>query len=678
MPRESKSDRLQRIHSECLREFDRISTATRDERLQCLQDRRFYSIAGAQWEGPLSEQFASKPKFEVNKIHLSVLRIFNEYRANRIDVKFRPKDGKLNDSASEKVQSLFRADVEDSNGQEAYDNAFEEAVGGGVGAIRLRASYDDDEDDDNDYQRIRIEPIFDADTTVYFDLNSRRADKADARSCYVLTPMTKDAYEAEWGDDPASWPKEVEQTEFDWYQADIVYVAEVYRVEDVKETVRTFQLLDGSEERYTDDELDDDDGKLRKELAASGAKEIKQKKATRRKVRKYIMSGGGVLEDCGHIAGKCIPVVPVFGKRWVVDGIERAMGQVRLAKDAQRLKNMQLSKLAEISALSSVEKPIFAPEQVSGHEMMWAEDNIKNHPFLLTNPITDANGAAVPAGPLAYTKVPNIPPAMAAALQITEQDMADILGKSASADEVMSNTSGRTVELVQQRLDMQSFIYIDNFARALKRLGEVWLSMAKEVYVEEGREMKTVAADGKVALLEIKRPTINEDGAMEVENDLSAMDFDVAVDVGPSSQSRRSSTVRSLTALMGLAQDPATQSVLMSLTLANLEGEGLSDVRDYFRRQLLQIGAVKPTEEEAEAMAQAAQNQQPDPNQVLAQSLAEEATAKAAKARADTVRTVADAERIRADAELKKAETLKVVAEVDGATGGVAGMPPRR
>ena len=51
---------------------------------------------------------------------------------------------------------------------------------------------------------------------------------------------------------------------------------------------------------------------------------------------------------------------------------------VRLAKDAQRLKNMQLSKLGEISSLSTVEKPIVTPEQIAGHQNMWKEDNIKD------------------------------------------------------------------------------------------------------------------------------------------------------------------------------------------------------------------------------------------------------------------------------------------------------------
>jgi small subunit ribosomal protein S7 len=108
-----------------------VPVEVRTERQQALADRRFYSIAGAQWEGPLGEQFENKPKFEVNKVHLAVIRIFNEYRANRIDVSFRPKDGTNGDEWVDTVQSLYRADEEDSNAQEAFDNAFEEAVGGG-------------------------------------------------------------------------------------------------------------------------------------------------------------------------------------------------------------------------------------------------------------------------------------------------------------------------------------------------------------------------------------------------------------------------------------------------------------------------------------------------------------------------------------------------------------------
>jgi hypothetical protein len=103
-----------------------------------LQDRRFYSLAGSQWEGPLWDQYENKPKFEVNKIMLAVIRIVNEYRNNRITVDYVSKDGVENDKLAEVCDGLYRADEQASVADEAYDNAFEEAVGGGIGAWRLR------------------------------------------------------------------------------------------------------------------------------------------------------------------------------------------------------------------------------------------------------------------------------------------------------------------------------------------------------------------------------------------------------------------------------------------------------------------------------------------------------------------------------------------------------------
>lgn len=653
MARISRDQQLANLHAEALAEFDNIQTALRDERLQCLQDRRFYSLAGAQWEGPLWDQYENKPKFEVNKVHLAVMRVVNEYRNNRITVDFVSKDGEERDDLADTCDGLYRADEQDSVADEAYDNAFEEAVGGGFGAWRLRTVYEDEEDPDNDKQRIRIEPIFDADSSVFFDLEAKRQDKADAKRCFVITAMTREAYKDTWNDDPTSWPKIIHQYEFDWCTPDVVYVAEYYRVEEKAETVRIFRTIAGEEERYTQADFDKDET-LEETLEAVGTVEVRRKKFKTRRVHKYIMSGGKILEDAGYIAGKCIPIVPVYGKRWFVDNVERCMGHVRLAKDAQRLKNMQLSKLGEISALSSVEKPILTPEQVAGHQVMWAEDNLKDYPYLLINPITDQNGNQAVSGPVAYTRSPAIPPAMAALLQITEQDMQDILGNAQQADKMVSNISGKAVEMIQSRLDMQTFIYMSNFAKGMKRCGEIWLSMAREVYSEDGRKMKAITASGDVQAVELLKPMVDQEtGEIVLQNDLSSASFDVDVEVGPSSSSKRAATVRALTGMLAITSDPETSQVLQAMAMMNMEGEGISDVRDFFRKKLVRMGVVKPTEDEAEELAAMLQGQQ-DPNAIFLQAAAEEATAKAAKARADTVKTVADAGLSRA----RTAETL--------------------
>ena len=649
-------DKLADIHQQARAEFDQIQSALYQERMNCLGDRRFCSLSGAQWEGPLGQQFENKPRFEVNKVHMAVQRIINEYRNNRIGVYFVSKEGEEYDKLADTCAGLYRADEQSPTAEEAYDNAFEEAVMGGFGAWRLRTEYKNEEDPEEDEQRVCIEPIFDADTSVYFDLGAKRQDKADAKRCFVLTSMTYDAYKAERNDDPSTWPKTITRSQFDWYTPSVVYVAEYYVVEEVSQQIRIYRDFSGKEESLGPDELDEEE-----EMLATGWKEVRRKKVKTRKVRKYIMSGAKILEDCGYIAGKNIPIVPVYGKRWFVDNVERCMGHVRLAKDAQRLKNMQLSKLGEIAALSAMEKPILVPEQVAGHQLMWAEDNLKNYPYLLVNPITDSNGNTSAGGPVAYTKPPSIPPSMAALLQLTEADMQEILGSPQQGDKMVSHLSGKTVELIQQRLDMQTFIYMSNMAKAVKRCGEIWLSIARDIFVEQGRKMKSVASNGKMESVELMKPVVNEEGEIEYENDMSDAEYDVEVTVGPSSTTKRQATVRALTDMMTLTQDPEMTQVLSAMAMLNMEGEGIEDVRDYFRKKLLRMGVVRPTDTEAQEIAAEAQNAQPDPQAQYLQAASEEAIARASKAQADSILAVAKAEEARA----KTTETLSKVSTTD-------------
>jgi hypothetical protein len=240
--------------------------------------------------------------------------------------------------------------------------------------------------------------------------------------------------------------------------------------------------------------------------------------------------------------------------------------------------------------------------------------------------------------------------------------MQDILGNPSGADKMVSNISGKAVEMIQQRLDMQTFIYMSNFAKAMKRCGEVWLSMAKDVYIEEGRTMKVITEDESTDTVKLMTPTIDQEtGEVRMANDLSAAKFDVNVEVGPSSSSKRAATVRALTGMMQITQDPETLQVLGAMSMMNMEGEGIGEVRDFFRQRLIKMGVVKPTDKEMEALMAEAQNQKEDPNSIFLQAAAEEAVAKASQARASTIKTVADAELSRA----KTAETLAKTGEID-------------
>jgi hypothetical protein len=252
--------------------------------------------------------------------------------------------------------------------------------------------------------------------------------------------------------------------------------------------------------------------------------------------------------------------------------------------------------------------------------------------------------------------------------------MQDILGNQGEGDKIVSNISGKAIEMIQQRLDNQTFIYVSNFAKAMKRCGEIWLSMAQEVYVEEDRAMKGVDSANEMQQVVLMRPRVDEEtGRLELDNDLSRAKFDVVADVGPSSSSQKAATVRALTGMMSITSDPETQQVLQALSMMNMEADGIADVRDFFRKRLVSMGVVKPTETELEEMAALAGQEQPtDPNAIYLQAAAEEAVAKAEKARADVLNTIADAE-------LTQAKTATELAKLQGVAPSPApAMPSER
>lgn len=676
--RKKRPEYLAAVHKESLEGFAASYDPSQEERKSALQDRRFALVPGAQYEGQLAAMFENKPKFECNKINVALLALKGEYRKNRISVDFVPKDGAEADELADVLDGLYRADEVDSGGQEAHDTAFDEMGTGGMGAWRLRPVEEDPDDDENEQQRIAFEPIHDADQNVFFNVGARKHDKSDATQCWVLNPIPRSEYEAQYKDNPSNWPTlSGSLNVYDWCTPDVVTIAEYYRkVRKTEEYEVWRDPISGAETEYEPDDLDEPDDETgitkRDELLATGQQLLRIKKKKCTEIEKFMLSGGKVLSGPHKIPGKHIPIIVTYGQRAIISGVERFKGLVRDAKDAQRLKNMQISALAVTAATGGQEKPIFSARQMAGQPAtMWANDAIENYPYLITNDLTDpATGQIMPSGPIGYTRAPNIPPAMAALLQLTETDMADMLGTSGNQDEIRSNVSADAVELVQAKQDTRSYIYLDSFSKAIRWEGVVWLSMAQELYVEEGRKMKTVAEDGSTGSIELKRMT-EIDGAQTYENDLKAAKHSVTVDVGPSSASKRSATVRALSGMAQVTQDPQTQQVLSAAALMNMDGEGLGDIRAHFRKTLVRQGVITPTDEEAKELEADKANATPDAQQTYLMSEADKARAMAVKAQAETEKINAQTAEILAGISMsERDQVLKLAQMIASANAG--------
>jgi hypothetical protein len=325
----------------------------------------------------------------------------------------------------------------------------------------------------------------------------------------------------------------------------VVRVAEYYEVEEVTETLRTYEhRLTGETEKVwaKDQERGDHTQRL-----TEGWKVLSTREVKRRKVSKTELSGAEELKAKRYIAGDQIPVVPVYGKRRFVDGVERVRGHVRKAKDPQRVYNSQISKLTEQASLAPAERPIVTTSQIAGHEESWARSNIERHPYALINPSIGANGEEVPTGPVGKIEPPQLSPVMGALIQQTSADIAELTTSNDQAAEVKSNVSADAMDLAATRIDDKAFTYLDNNRQSMQRAGEIYLAMAREVYVEEEREVETMDAEGKTpGVATLAEPHTDEKGNYSIRNDIAAGKYKVVSDITEATTTRRDKTVRTL------------------------------------------------------------------------------------------------------------------------------------
>jgi hypothetical protein len=656
------SDALQEVHKLALQRFDSVAMPQAEMRAQSLEDRRFVTIPGAQWEGQWGEQNENAPRPEVDKITKSLEKIETDYRENRLTVDFKPANSLADQDTADLLDGLHRADSYNFKAQQARDNAFQEAIRGGFGAYRLTTDYADPYDKDSDAQRINPGmTIPDADQAVYFG-PSALYDKSDAPWVFVVSADAREIAVDKWGEDNIDeWGTPRLDYKFDWYTPEIVRTAEYYVVEDStdKLIILTNDVTD-EERRFYQSEITNE------ELADLKAQGWKRRTRTgkRKRVRKYILNGTKVLKDCGYIAGDSLPIVPVYGRRDYVDGMERWRGHVAKRKDRQRLYNAGVANLAETQAQAPFEVPIVAAEQIAGHvtgpdgALMtlaehWARGNIDRAPFRVINPLVDpVTGQYVQLGPLGKIEPPQVQPATAAVLQITSQDLTD---DDDGADEVKANVSADAMDIAAERVDSRSAMYLDNMRQSVEREAEIYKGMARDIYCEPGRVVDTLSADGEDGTAQLGEQIVDDNNVYRIRHDLSRGRYKVVASVQESTSTKRQKAVRQS---LGMAEvaikagdvDLAKACVLTAMT--NVDGEGMENLQRYARNLGIQIGLIEPTPEEQQKLAQAAQGQQPSPADQALAAQANELASKAKLNEAKSVETLASAHLKSAQAEV--------------------------
>lgn len=690
MTRKYQSKQSKELHKDIMEELGQIDDATRQQRDIAMQDKRFAFVPGEMWTGDGMASFENVPKLEINRIEGRIWRIVSQFVNTSFTAVFRPasKETTVNDASV--AQRLYDADKRRSEAFAAMETAFIEAAACGFGAYRLICEKEDDGDDDNEYQRQSWVAINDAIRCVRFSLDGQKKDKSDCGMVAVYTQISKAEYKRRYKQEPRSLPDYVDVSPevgvlWNSRQGLNVNLAEVYMREEVEITRMKFamatgvEVLPGAEDQeqyeyisYTKGMEDDDTAERIDELLAMGYVMKEEKKVKRPKYRKLIIDAGGILEDCGLIAGQSHGIVPVWGKRVVIDNTELSAGEVRYVKDPARLLNVQVSQMAELAAESPRTTPVFFAEQIVGHEEMWQSAPVKKPWALIINPMMDANGNKITQGPPYELKPSDIAPSVSALVAIMDQAIRDILGDPQNTERLVSNISEKTVEAIQMQSDEKAMIYISAMRDAERRAAEIWVERAREIYTDEGREIPVFDSEKakEPDYIKIAQSKFNlETGQVEKEALLEKAKFDIRVEVGPTSRSAQQRLITNIMEIIGVIDDPKMKGALSAYAAMNMDGLTDEGLQKYIRQYLLRMGALEPTPEEAQQIAAEQQQANQNPESVYYRAAAEEAAARAIKVQAeipkimsDTRLNLAKAQQISEESSAKEIQSLATLA----------------
>lgn len=643
--------------------FDADWMASDEARTEATNDLYFSRVS--QWDDWLSDYTTLQYRGQFDVVRPVVRKLVAEMRRNPIDVLFRPKDG-ADPNSADVLMGMYRTDMRHNTAKISVNIAVREQIEAGVGAWRLITEYEDQDPTSNN-QVIRRVPIHEACTHVVWDSNSKQMDKSDAMHCTVINAMSRDGWKAfaeKNGfdeDEIPSFQNPDMNWLFPWLTSDVVYVGEYYEVEEKKETVFIYQdPLTGEPVSYFQRDIKD----VIDELADKGMVKVAEKKVKRRRVYKSIITSTTILKNREPIAGEHIPIVPVYGEWSFAGDKEVYEGVVRLTKDGQRLRNMIMSFNADIVARTPKKKPIFWPEQIEGYEYMYGGND--DYPYYLLNR-TDENNGDLPVQPISYMENPEVPQANAYMLEAATNSVSQVATMGVDAEAANGQVAFDTVNQLNMRADLETYVFQDNLATAMRRDGEIYQSMVNDIY-DVPRQVMMTLEDGTEKQVQLLTQAVDyQTGTVVTLNDIRGR-YECYTDTGPSFQSMKEQNRAEIQELLAKVPPgtPEWQMLLLQyFTL--LDGKGVEMMREYANKQLVIMGLKKPETPEEIQMVEQAQQQpkEPSPEQTEAQGVLLQGQAELLKAQNQQMQIQVDAAKAEGQNQLNAAKVAEIFNNMD-------------
>lgn len=535
-------------------------------RALALEDWKFR--AGDQWPQEIKNERESdhRPVLVINKILQSIRQVTNDQRQNRPSIKVHPVDDAADIETAKIYQGIIRHIEQDSGADVAYDTAFEGAAVGGFGYLRVFTEYVDPTAFE---QQIKIGDV-DNPFSVYFDPNSKRPDGSDANWAFIVEDVPKDDYEAEYGDTELAKTSDWEGLgdTADWVRKDTCRIAEYFYKE--FKNVEVAQLNNGRVVELQ--EL--------KKLYPEGVPDgmvVNQKKAKVPVIKWVKLNGLEILEET-EWPGRYIPIIPVYGDKFVLEGKRILEGIVRHAKDPQRMYNYWKSTETETITLAPKAPFIAAEGQIpKQYEAQWKTANKKSHAYLTYKPTTLENHLVPP--PQRNFGDVNVQAITQAGMFAAD----DIKGTTGIYDAALGAQSNETSGIAIQRRNMQAqtsnFHLIDNLTRSIRHTGKILVDLIPKIY-DTARAARIIGEEGEEEIVRINEEF--EFRGEKVHYKMGVGKYDVSVDTGPSYATKRQEAAQSLLELSKVA--PQLMQVAPDLMVKSLDIPFAQDLAERLKK----------------------------------------------------------------------------------------------
>lgn len=496
MTTKSDTDDNETLYDKALSLFSKADALESENKERFRQDFKFI-IDGIQWDDSVKMKRAKqrRPALTNNILKPLVRKVINQTRSAKPSIRVKPVDSKSDPQVATLLEGLIRNIEYSSKSDIAYDTAAEHALIGGFGYIRVDIDYPDEDSWD---MEVLISPVRDP-LNVFVPSSTISYDGSEWNDVFVLFDAPEEDYE---GKTPFQKRTSIHDscniTLCEWFHRTF-------------KEVKMLLLNDGTSieaDLYKEDEVG---------YVLAGAFPVKSRTMKKYTIMRYILDGTSIIEET-EFPGSYIPIIPVYGESYSIDGKNILKGLLSDAKDSQMHYNILRSSSAEIASLSP-KVPFVIGKGGAVDESKWAQLNDPSLPYVEYDYSEAIQGPIPLARDTASATVQG---------QISDvyQDIHLITGtQPLSADSV------KTDSFIQRKKieELGTYHFIDNLARAIRQVGKVVVSVIPYIY-EEDRIARITGEDGQEGVVSIPKWVGKYDVTVEAgDNHKSKMEDSAAI-----------------------------------------------------------------------------------------------------------------------------------------------------